>query len=367
VSIAEGTDGLASKFGCYVQSKSKLKGTVTASGIYGSSIKSYSTVFQSVTYSGSSFTTSVPTSSGSLSLVTTVTDSRGRTASKTTTVTVVAYSNPGIPSFSVQRCDSSGTADDSGSYAKITYSYSVSSVNSKNSCSMKIEYKRSTATSWAGTLTSGTAYSASTSVVPTTALSADYQWDIRITVTDYFTSTTYTAILSSAEVIMDFLASGKGIAVGKTAERENTLDVKWDTNFDGNIDVCGDIVIGGDTANPLGKLLTASGDATSVATSTNAALASLSVPAGVWIIQASVTFATNATGYRFVCIDTTSAHVDMSRGLCQAVPGTSGTSTVVQATRFVSISAKTTYYCNAKQNSGSTLSCSGQLRAIRIA
>lgn len=203
-------------------------------------------MFQKVTYTGSSFTTAVPASSGSLKLVTTVTDSRGRTASKETTVTVVAYSNPGISSFSVQRCNSSGTADDNGSYAKITYSYSISAVNNKNTASMKIEYKRSTATSWAGTLTSGSAYSASTSVVPTKELSSDYQWDIRITVADYFTSTNYTAILSSAEVIMDFLASGKGMAIGKTAELEETLDVGWDAIFRGAVTTSGCILANGE-------------------------------------------------------------------------------------------------------------------------
>jgi hypothetical protein len=238
VSIAEATSGVAKQFGCYVQNKSTLSVSFSASGAYGSTIKRSWVTVLGVTYSGTSITTGVLTSTGTNGYVQVeihTEDSRGCIAGSSTPVTVVAYSYPAITAFSVQRCNSSGTADSNGSYAKLTYSYSVSSVNSKNTCSMKIQYKRSTASSWAGTLKSASSYSASTSVVPTTTLSSDYQWDIMITVADYFTSTSYTAILPSAAVIMDFLASGNGMAIGKTAETENALDIGWDVIFRGGV------------------------------------------------------------------------------------------------------------------------------------
>jgi hypothetical protein len=238
VSIAEATSGVAKQFGCYVQNKSTLSVSFSASGAYGSTIKRSWVTVLGVTYSGTSITTGVLTSTGTNGYVQVeihTEDSRGCIAGSSTPVKVVAYSNPAITAFSVQRCNSSGTADSNGSYAKLTYSYSVSSVNSKNTCSMKIQYKRSTASSWAGTLTSGASYSASTSVVPTTTLSSDYQWDIMITVADYFTSTSYTAILPSAAVIMDFLASGNGMAIGKTAEVDGALEVGWNAYFHGDV------------------------------------------------------------------------------------------------------------------------------------
>jgi hypothetical protein len=235
VSVSEGTEGLANQFGCYVQGKSTLNVKVSASGAYESTIKSYSSKLQKVTYTGKSFTTNALTASDVLDLVVTVTDSRGRTAKKAVSVTVVAYSAPSITAFSVQRCDASGTADDSGDYAKITYSYAVSSVSKKNTCSAKIEYKQSSATSWAGTLATSTAYSKSTSVVPITVLSSENQWDIRLTVTDYFSSATYTAILPSAAVIMDFLADGTGMGIGQVSEKSGTLQVGMDAEFNGDV------------------------------------------------------------------------------------------------------------------------------------
>ena len=49
VTISEATEGLAAKFGTYVQNKSKLAVSVTGSGKYGSTIKSYSVEIESTT------------------------------------------------------------------------------------------------------------------------------------------------------------------------------------------------------------------------------------------------------------------------------------------------------------------------------
>ena len=116
------------------------------------------------------------------------------------------------------------------------YKYSVSSLGSKNTASMTIQYKRSTETSWS-TLLTGTALSANTTAKPTTpTFSTDYQYDVRITVTDWFgTSRTYTTTLPSGAVILDLLANGKGIAFGKVAEKEG-VDFGWGgvSNMPGN-------------------------------------------------------------------------------------------------------------------------------------
>lgn len=232
VAAAEATSGLAAKFGAYVQGKSILKVTASAAGTYGSTIRSCTISVDGKTYSGTDITTSVITGSGTLSIKASVTDSRGRTASKSITISVQPYAKPAITALSVWRCTADGAADDSGDYVGITYAYTIASVNSKNDASAKMEYKRSTATSWSSLLTNG-AYAVSTTVYPAQELLSDYQWDIRLTVSDYFGSTTMTATLPSAAVILDVKADGTGIAFGGSAEFSNCVNFFWDPLFKG--------------------------------------------------------------------------------------------------------------------------------------
>ena len=221
VTLTEGTTGLAAQFGAFIQSKSKLQATIAASGASGSTIKSYSTTLMGKTYTGATWTSDVLTMSGSISLVTTVTDSRGRTAQKTTTISVLAYTAPQITAFSVARYTSAGQPSADGTYLWATYAYSVASLGSKNTAAMVIEYKRSTSTSWSQLLTNS-ALSANTTAKPTNAtFSTDYQYDLRITVTDWFgASTTYSAVLPSGAVILDIKADGKGLAFFETCTKD---------------------------------------------------------------------------------------------------------------------------------------------------
>lgn len=234
VAATEATSGLAAQFGGFVQNKSTLKVAINASGSYGSTIRSYSVSFNGRTYSGNNCTTAAPTSSGNLTLTATVTDSRGRTASRAITVSVLPYAPPAITRLSAFRCDADGNTDDNGDYTGISYAYSISSVNSKNTKSAVIQYKRSTGSSWTNLLTNS-AYSANTTVYPTTELLSDYQWDIRLTVSDYFGSSEMTVTLPSAEVLMDLLASGDGMGIGKTAEQANMLDIEWPVRIGGKV------------------------------------------------------------------------------------------------------------------------------------
>ena len=222
VTHTEATTGLSETYGAYIQGKSKVKATITASGAYGSTIKSYSSTFMGKAYTGASFTTDVLTLSGSLSIVTTVTDSRGRTATKTTSLTALAYAPPKITTFEVARYTSSGVADTDGVYVWIRLNYSVASLNNKNTASAAVQYKKSTDSTWT-TLNTQTALSQNATLKPAgTTFSTDYQWDFRVVLTDAFNSAspvTYTTFIPSGAVILDIKADGKGIAFFKTSTK----------------------------------------------------------------------------------------------------------------------------------------------------
>lgn len=237
VATVEATSGLAAQFGAFIKGKSTVKATITAAGAKGSTIKSYSTTFNGKTYTGASWTSPAVTASGSLSLVTTVTDSRGRTAKKTTTITVLDYAKPSINALEVYRVNAEGAADQDGIYIAVRYKYSVTSLNSKNTASMVAQYKQSTATEWSSLLT-GSALSADTTALPESpTFSTDYQYDVRMTITDWFGETdTWTTQLQSGAVILDISADGLGISFGKTCERAG-VEMGWTVLTSGGFSV----------------------------------------------------------------------------------------------------------------------------------
>lgn len=219
VAVADTNAAYATQFGSLVQGKSKAKFTITASGAYGSTITAYKTVIEGKTYTGATPTTSILTGSGNVTATITVTDSRGRTASTEKTFNRIPYTAPKITAFSVVRTDAAGVENYEGTNAKISASFSIASASSKNTSSYKIEYKASSATTWTE-VKSGSGYSYNDSIITGSVFDTNSTYDVRLTVSDYFGSITNTVDLSTAFTLMDFNASGRGIAFGKVSEQE---------------------------------------------------------------------------------------------------------------------------------------------------
>lgn len=226
-----------SAWAIYVQSKSKATLTINgAAGVYGSTISSYSISGGGYSSTASSFTTGFLTSSGTITFTAKVTDSRGRTSdAATVSISVVAYSAPTCSSHLSQRATSSGTVSDDGTYVKGTVTFSYSSCSSKNTVTTATYYKKSSASSWTNaskTFTSGTAFTYGGGTIST-----ENSYDVKYTITDAFTTVTIPDIVSTASVLMDFKAGGKGIAVGKVAEHDKTFEVAedWDVRVYGKL------------------------------------------------------------------------------------------------------------------------------------
>lgn len=222
VSMAETVSGLAAQFGAYVQGKSKVKITITAAGAYGSTIKTYKTNVDGKDYSGAAPTTGT-LSSGSKTVTITVTDSRGRTAKTTRTLTVVAYSAPTIPTLTAVRALQDGTTNYEGQYGKIALKFAISAVGNKNSSAYTLEYKAKTATSWTE-IQSGTGYSLTDAVISGAVFDVDSAYDIRLSVSDYFTTIRKTTEIPTAFTLLDFNASGRALAFGKVSELDEGVE-----------------------------------------------------------------------------------------------------------------------------------------------
>ncbi len=234
--------GYLSTYGGYVQGKSEVKVVASGSGIYGSAISSYSTAVNGKTYSGSTVTASLADKSGTIAVNTTVKDSRGRSASVSKSITVLAYSNPVVSKLSVTRCNSDGAENDRGVYTKVSFAYSITTLSNKNTKAALIRYKKSSATTWS-TKTLAASYSVTSQdeIIPTDDGSS---YDIQLVVTDAFGSTTKSTSVSTGFCLQHITASGKGITFGGVAETEG-FGVKMDATFEGIIDAREKIYMGG--------------------------------------------------------------------------------------------------------------------------
>ena len=215
----------------YVQNKSTVTAEIVAWSSYGATITSYSSVVDGKTYTGRTFTTSA-LSSGTKNVKTTVTDSRGKTATITNAgVTVYAYSNPYITKFTLSR-------DADGTTVTAKLEGGVSSVNGKNAKTFSVTLNGVTKTITSTTNTvNGTA--------TFTGVSTDKTFEAVAKITDSYTNVSKTAVLPTVAVTMDFYKDGNGIAMGKVAEEGNLLDVAWSERIRKNLTVDGTSTVGG--------------------------------------------------------------------------------------------------------------------------
>ena len=222
-------------YGAYVQGKSQLSITVNASGSYGSTIKSYKTTIDGKTYTSAKITTAVLSSAGTKTISTTITDSRGRTASTTWDISVLAYASPQITSLTTKRCNSDGSTNSTGAYIKVTFSGAITSLNSKNTAAYSLQYKKTSETAYTSkTLTTYAGkYAVSGGSYIFAADSTAY--NIILTGTDAFSSNAKTATGASASMLMSWLAKGLGLALGKVAELSGFFDCGFDAIFRKNV------------------------------------------------------------------------------------------------------------------------------------
>lgn len=225
-------NGYSGTFGGYIQRQSALHVVVNASGAYGSSITSYSVTVNGSTYTSQTFETDVLRNYGSNTASVTVWDTRGRSYSTSTNFDVIAYDRPFIPALSNVRCNSDGTENDLGSYAKVTYSYSITSLSNQNSKSAVLYYKKNSESAWtAVTLTASYSVTNQSTIIPADEASS---YNIRLVVGDSFADTTNQIVLSTGYCLYHIPTSGKGITFGGIAE-EDGFQIKMDAHFHNGI------------------------------------------------------------------------------------------------------------------------------------
>lgn len=231
--LAEDTSGT----GLYVKGMGKAKLTLSgASGAYGSSITSYTITGGGWTTTNSALTTGTLASAGNITFTATVTDSRGRKASTTRTISVIDYTKPGVAVCDVYRCDADGNRKKAGTYFAVEINASYSAITG-NTLSITARYKKQSESSYG---TAADVTNNGKTVLGGGNIGASTTYDVLVTVADKYNSLPILRTLSTKSVLQSFKRSA-GAAIGKVAELANWLDIAWHTRIRGNLQVDGTI------------------------------------------------------------------------------------------------------------------------------
>ena len=259
ITITEAENGIAEKFAAFVQNKSRLRVVSSGTGAQGSTISKYQVEVLGIAYAGEEVVTGFVTSFGAVDVKVTATDSRGRQNSKTVQINVLEYFIPTIANFDAFRANTAGEAANGGTALKCLLDFSIAPCGQKNSKSYVIEYKKEEETAWT-TLTSGALYAMDTSYIKPDTLGVEFSYNVRLTVTDYFSSAVYELKVGTEIVPLCVYPNGKGLGIGGYPTKE-ALQVFFAAEFYKtlklmNVDGQGTNVDVLDSLNVIGERLT---------------------------------------------------------------------------------------------------------------
>lgn len=161
----------------------------------------------------------------------------------------LSYTKPKISSFSANRCDSNGTISDEGTYGLVKFSWSSSQTVS----AVLVEWESGSGDSGSKTITSSGTSGTVSVVIGDGNLTTEATYTVRVTVADSGGSSYATKSLPGLKFAIDILAGGKGVAFGKPAEKENYVDLSFQTYHRGHAEFETNKVIRG--TNPDGTLV----------------------------------------------------------------------------------------------------------------
>ena len=236
-------EGYGDTYGVYIANGSTLQASVSCSAKYGASIvkveHTIDSLYASTTDPSTTKLIGKLLNSGSRTLKTVVTDSRGRTTTRNTAITVVAYQPPSVSVVSAERWDTStNSADDSSTSVRLYISGTIPSIN-KHTLSATLEI-RSYSISGSVEILIGT-YSLTgpsfTKQVIVSNQSIDniyeYYWDLEMNPPLPYVYS-WRDYVGTPTPLLEFNSSGAGIGIGTVAPQSG-LDIAMQTRFKGPV------------------------------------------------------------------------------------------------------------------------------------
>jgi len=243
--------------GKYINGASGILVEATTSGKYSASINSYSISGANKSSSNDDLEINpinieMSTATQEVVFTGTAIDSRGYSSSGTTSITLYRYVTPTIEA-KLERCDSSGSLSNDGTYALATIKYTYHNENYGNNIPTDglvisingVDYEYSSS-DFTETTDNGVVTGTGTKIVGGGNLSINYKFDWDVVITDAVgQSATVSGIIQSSKRIINTRPRGKGIAFGKFAETDDLLESDWKIKAP-DLDVTNDVEVGGD-------------------------------------------------------------------------------------------------------------------------
>lgn len=232
----------------YVQGYTKLQVVTNASSQYGATIDKYNVIFNGTSIGKSANVVSDPLPiSGTIPIIVNIEDSRGRTASYTSSISIYEYSPPQINAVEIFRCNADGVANSNGTYISIKGTQSYSSVNGKNSYNMAYRYKVVTEAIYGPEVP----YTPDDAVIIGDGnISTAHSYSVQLLIGDainqltgdYASPTIVQVAIPSQLFTLHCKDGGLGVAIGKASEYNNCFEVadNWDVRIG-----AGKLMVGG--------------------------------------------------------------------------------------------------------------------------
>lgn len=207
MTISEAGQGLSNT---YTQNRTKLNVKTSAATRYGATINDYRVTLLGANYYGDDITTTTINEAGEIYIGVRVIDSRGIQRVQHSTITVHSYTDPKILTFDARR-DDNNPKNLVGSY-----NFDIKSVNNKNSRVYRIRYRKMTPSQggWVTLFNNTDSYGKSASYNANGVLDENSTYEVEFHVADYYQSATKTVTVGTAFSLVNYNASGKGLAFG---------------------------------------------------------------------------------------------------------------------------------------------------------
>lgn len=222
----------------WVQNKSRVKANITAAGVMGSKI-----IDTVMTVNGKVVDANAENSlpdSGSIPVKVVVTDSRKRTATYSTNLSVSAYTTPVINNLAYVRgsyAESAWTENPSGADIKIAFTLAMALPDNRANLTVSLDsvVKQAVANQSAGAKT-----------LYLSGVGTDATRKLEVAVSDAFGSkTSKEIIVTTIEVPLNINFSLPSVCFGGIAEKEKTVQFKWPVDLNGDMTIVGDLKLNG--------------------------------------------------------------------------------------------------------------------------
>lgn len=240
----------------YIQGRTKAKITHTAVGKYGTTIKSYTATVDDQTYTGQNVTTEILSIPGSRPITGTVTDNRNIPGTTESSIMVLAYTPPSVErntsanALVCARALADGTLDDDGTALYVACSRKYSRLDGNNAASVQARYKAESGewSAWATFFAESASGDNYAGIIAGITLAVELPYTIELRAVDKLGESggTLSFAVSTAEATVDLGEGGNSVGVGRLAHvgTEKRLDVAWNSTFEKDVRVSGDLSVG---------------------------------------------------------------------------------------------------------------------------